>query len=243
MADMYRCPEWQTCKESCPYKWVHKKSKGCLGHKNDKVMCPPCIPSPLPSEPAPQPCCPEPSSNYNCPTCDYKERMLMADKKHCTFKGSCQYMTTSTVPYCKASHYCQFQDEYCIPSPSSSEQINLLIGHKIGCKDKTCKGCLNSKPQPLEEAGCGIITASGEKCSSKGLFLCDTCTEKLLSELQLLRKQAIAASQQARTQSMREALKLGIVALKQLEKYDALAETEGFALTAMERAIALKGGK
>jgi len=44
-------------------------------------------------------------------------------------------------------------------------------------------------------------------------------------------------------QAMREALKLGIVALKQLEKYDALAETEGFALTAMERAIALKGGK
>ena len=53
MADMYRCPEWQTCKESCPYKWVHKKSKGCLGHKNDKVMCPACIP--LPSLPEPQP--------------------------------------------------------------------------------------------------------------------------------------------------------------------------------------------
>ena len=49
--------------------------------------------------------------------------------------------------------------------------------------------------------------------------------------------------QAAETVAMREALKLGIVALKQLEKYDALSETEGFALTAMERAIALRGGK
>jgi len=64
---------------------------------------------------------------------------------------------------------------------------------------------------------------------------CDTTIKAIM--------QAIAASQQAETVATREALKLGIVALKQLEKYDALSETEGFALTAMERAIALKGGR
>jgi hypothetical protein len=49
---LYRCPEWQMCEESCPFKWVHKKSMGCLGHKNDKVMCPQCVqvsqPEPMP---------------------------------------------------------------------------------------------------------------------------------------------------------------------------------------------------
>ena len=35
----------------------------------------------LEPEPAPQPCCPEPSSNYNCSTCDYKERQVSRDHK------------------------------------------------------------------------------------------------------------------------------------------------------------------
>ena len=102
MADMI-CPRAKECdrpqKKNCGHKVPHKFLLGC--DTLDEDECPDCIriPSPSPTEPdiphtrvprtattnlvvsqvdepAPQPCCPEPSSNYNCPTCDYKERQV-----------------------------------------------------------------------------------------------------------------------------------------------------------------------
>jgi hypothetical protein len=43
MVKLYRCPDWLVCKESCPFKFVHRWSNGCFGHKNNKLMCPQCI--------------------------------------------------------------------------------------------------------------------------------------------------------------------------------------------------------